>query len=143
MSLDDVADKIAIQELTARYNRAADSGDGDGFAATFTEDGVFVVRNGETESRREGKDVLREMIGGRPPGATVHVTADSIIEIDGDEARQWSTGILNRRGEPGTPISYTVGRYTDRLERRDGSWRFAERIVELDGANEGFLIREP
>ena len=37
-----VADKIAIRELTARYNHAIDEGRVDEWVATFTDDGTFV-----------------------------------------------------------------------------------------------------
>lgn len=35
------ADRMEIHELIARYNRAVDGGDADGWVKTFTEDGVF------------------------------------------------------------------------------------------------------
>ena len=35
------SDKIEIQELVARYNRAIDSGDVEGWVDTFLPDGVF------------------------------------------------------------------------------------------------------
>ncbi len=34
-------DYFEIQQLYARYNNAIDSGDAEGWAATFTSDGVF------------------------------------------------------------------------------------------------------
>ena len=36
-------DRARIRELTARYNRCFDDGDPEGFADTFTEDGVMEV----------------------------------------------------------------------------------------------------
>ena len=39
-------DYVEIQQLYARYNNAIDSGDAEGYAATFTPDGVFNNFNG-------------------------------------------------------------------------------------------------
>ena len=41
-----LVDRAQIRELTARYNRCFDDGDPEGFAATFTEDGVMEVDGG-------------------------------------------------------------------------------------------------
>ena len=46
-------DRARIRELTARYNRCFDDGDPEGFAATFTEDGVMEVAGGPSTSGRE------------------------------------------------------------------------------------------
>ena len=35
-------DKVEIQELISRYNKAIDTGDAESWAATFTDDGEFV-----------------------------------------------------------------------------------------------------
>ncbi|MGH9028446.1 MAG: nuclear transport factor 2 family protein, partial [Acidimicrobiales bacterium] len=43
-----VIDRTEIRELTARYNRCFDDGDSEGFAATFTDDGVMEVTGGFT-----------------------------------------------------------------------------------------------
>jgi hypothetical protein len=39
-------DYLEIQQLYARYNMAIDSGDAEGYAATFVKDGVFNTFNG-------------------------------------------------------------------------------------------------
>ena len=48
-------DYIDIQQLYARYNIAIDTGDGEGWAATFTPDGVFNNTN-------KGHDALVQFI---------------------------------------------------------------------------------
>jgi 3-phenylpropionate/cinnamic acid dioxygenase small subunit len=42
----DVADRLAIEDLYARYCVALDTGDEEGWVATFTEDGEFYGRGG-------------------------------------------------------------------------------------------------
>jgi uncharacterized protein (TIGR02246 family) len=137
--LAELSAKLEIQELTARYNLAADTGDGDGVAATFTPDGTFVIHGGGTTRTISGHAELNAMVAGRALGVTVHVTADSIIELDGDVAEQRCTLILNRRIPEDGRISHRIGRYVDRVERTPGGWKFANRVMYMDTENEGFI----
>jgi hypothetical protein len=137
--LEQVSAKLEIQELTARYNLCADNGDGEGVAATFTPDGTFVIHGGGTTRTISGHDELDAMVAGREAGATVHVTADSIIELDGDVAEQRCTLILNRRLPEEGRISHRIGRYVDRLQRTADGWKFAGRVMYMDMDNEGSI----
>ncbi len=54
-------DKIEIQELVIRYNRAIDSGDAVGWVDTFTADGVFEsLRVGTFTGREELRRLATE-----------------------------------------------------------------------------------
>jgi len=57
-----------------------------------------------------------------------------IIELDGDGAssRCYVTVFQQTEVLPLQPIA--AGRYLDRFERRDGEWRFADRLIT------GFLL---
>lgn len=126
--LAELRDRFEIRELTARYNRASDTGDGEGFAGTFTADGVLVMA-GQTLCTGAGELVA---FAGKPRG-TVHVTTDSVISLDGDEATQECTLILFRRARDGSSVRLeTTGRYEDELVRTQGGWRFRRRSVLLD-----------
>ena len=65
---------------------------------------------------------------------TKHVTTNVIIEADEEAgtavSRAYFTVLQARPRLPLQPI--TSGRYSDRFERRDGQWRFAERRVRVD-----------
>jgi uncharacterized protein (TIGR02246 family) len=128
-------DRAQIEELTARYNRAFDDGDPDGFAATFTDDGVMAVEGGPTTT---GATALAEMCRHTPYGV-VHVTVDPIVEVDGDRAVQSVALLVVQRPAPDAPREERVselrrtGRYTDELVRTADGWRFARRTVTLDG----------
>jgi uncharacterized protein (TIGR02246 family) len=130
-----LVDRARIRELTARYNRCFDDGDVEGFAATFTEDGVMEVAGGFTVSGRAG---LEEMCRSTPYGI-VHVTADATVEVDGDRAVQDTTILVLQRPKPDAAPEERVsslsrtGRYHDELVRTEGGWRFARRTVTLDG----------
>lgn len=128
-------DRAQIRELTARYNRCFDDGDPEGFAATFTEDGVMEVGGGFTVS---GRDALADMCR-RTPYGVVHVTVDATVEVDGDRATQYVTILVLSRPTPDaepdarrSTIERT-GRYADELVRTTGGWRFAKRSAVLDG----------
>jgi len=128
-------DRTRIRELTARYNRCFDDGDVDGFAATFTEDGVMEVLGGFTVSGRAG---LAEMCR-RTPYGVVHVTADATVEVDGDRAIQDMTILVLARPKPDAAPAERIsalqrsGRYHDELVRTADGWRFSRRTVSLDG----------
>jgi uncharacterized protein (TIGR02246 family) len=126
-------DSARIRELTARYNRCFDDGDPDGFAATFTPDGVMEV---DGTFRVDGTEALAEMVRHTPYGV-VHVTVDATVEVDGDTAVQdVKLIVLSRPGpdsKPGTKATLTnTGRYHDELVRTADGWRFAHRTAFLD-----------
>ncbi len=66
---------------------------------------------------------------------TRHITANPIIEIDGDTATVRSVYIVLQQA-PDSPMQAVIsGRYHDTLRRIDGRWRFVERgfLVDLVG----------
>ena len=123
-----VQDQLAIRELTARYNRAVDDVQSDEFAGTFTEDGEFWIgRDGRVVAGREAIARMSRAGGyGR-----VHMTFDSIVEVDGDSATQLCNALIGKRSagrEPGSSHWTTTGRYEDELVRTAEGWRFRKRI---------------
>ena len=66
---------------------------------------------------------------------TRHITANPIIEIDGDTATVRSVYIVLQQA-PDSPMQAIIsGRYHDTLRRIEGRWRFVERgfLVDLVG----------
>jgi len=130
-----LVDRTRIRELTARYNRCFDDGDPEGFAATFTEDGVMEVVGGPTTS---GREALAEMCR-RVPYGIVHVTVDATVEVDGNRAVQDVTLLVVARPAPDTPAHakssrlQRSGRYHDELVRTPEGWRFSRRTAIMDG----------
>lgn len=124
-------DRMQILELIARYNRAHDSDDTEGWLDTFTDDAVFVT----SSSTNEGRRGLRHFFvdgGERIPGVR-HVTYNSVIEaVDGDpdRARMQSDLIVLRAGQP--PEFLLTGSYDDTLRRSEDGWRFERREVRRD-----------
>jgi len=127
-SLSELADRLAIRELTARYNRAFDDVDPDAYARVFTEDGVLEV-DGEPIA---GREALIETVRATGYGI-VHITSDAIVAIDGDAAVQECTLLTARRAQDRSENAFlATGRYRDELVRTPDGWRFKRRSVTMD-----------
>jgi uncharacterized protein (TIGR02246 family) len=119
-------DRAAIGDLLARYCHSFDTGDTDGVAGLFTEDGVFdpgVAGFGPFE----GREVIRDFVGTMPAGVMHHMTTDAAYDVDGDVATGVASFIVASKG-----ALVTVGRYHDDLARVDGAWRIRRRVAVGD-----------
>ena len=135
-------DRQAIVDCIHRYARGVDRGDEDLVRSAYHPDAV------EDHGALIGG--LDELIGflaaaHRPfPGYQRYVTNTS-VDLDGDlaHAESYYLCVLRRDGEGG--LLANGGRYVDRLERRDGEWRIARRVVvmEWEGTVQGGAPRHP
>ena len=124
-------DKTEIRELVSRYNKAIDTGDADGYAATFTADGEFVGIVGTFK----GRDELRAFAADYATNPDMadfasaqHWVTNLVVDGGGDDATAFSHLMMVKPdGEAGSII--LVGHYDDTLRRVDGAWRFARRVV--------------
>ena len=121
-------EKLAIQELFARYAHAIDDLKPEVWVECFTPDGVFQVgtraMRGQTALRGYA-DVHIEEIRCR------HMMTNFLYEVNGDEA----TGQCSMLATLATAGGYKIfaqGRYVDRLVKHEGAWRIAHRKVETD-----------
>lgn len=122
-------DYIDIQRLYARYNVAIDTGDGEGWAGTFTADGVFGNTN-------KGHDALVQFI------------RDWREKRDGANRRHWNSNLVltpTAEGANGSiylillniavrPAAIVTGMYEDTLVKTPQGWRFKTRVVRGDPA---------
>ena len=123
-------DYIDIQQLYARYNLAIDTGDAEGWASTFTPDGVF---NNSTR----GHDALVQFI---------HNWRD---KLNGANRRHWNTNLVITPAPGGASgsvylllldigvrpaVAGTTGMYEDALVKTPQGWRFKTRVVHGDPA---------
>ena len=123
------ADRLDILDLTARYNHAIDSGDGEGWAQTFTPDGVFKSARGEIVGRADLAKFATDWFAGSEDTRR-HWVCNQIVEVDGDVATQRAYLQLVRSGSEPTILS--TARYEDRLVRGDSGWPFVQRHVMAD-----------
>jgi uncharacterized protein (TIGR02246 family) len=126
-----VEDHLEIQNLVARYCHAIDSGDGDAFAAAFTESGVLDAG----QLQLEGRPALRTFAEQLPQvhRAPRHVASNLVIDGDGDGATlQAYVQMFVLAGEPPRQEIAASGRYADELVREDGRWVFTRRVFTRD-----------
>jgi len=117
-------DRLDILDLLARYNYAIDDGDGDAWAASFTQDGVFTSPSGIFA----GREALRKFANEYQRGG-LHVTSNHIITGDGNDAKMrcYLQLVTAPRGEK--PEIRFCGRYADVLVKTGAGWRFKTRTV--------------
>ncbi|SHU51288.1 Ring hydroxylating enzyme beta subunit [Mycobacteroides abscessus subsp. abscessus] len=135
MSLQHLADKLAITELLYRYAELIDAGDFDGV-------GELLGRSrfgGPTSGSVEGRNMIANTFArttrrfpdhGNTP-RTRHLVLNPIVELDGDTAHARSTFCVVQQTDtvPLQPI--VVGRYADTFARDDAGWYFTERVVDV------------
>ncbi|HEY6532102.1 MAG TPA: nuclear transport factor 2 family protein [Acidimicrobiales bacterium] len=126
-AVQELLDKQAIRELTARYSRAADRADAELMASVFHPDAVYDPGGGHA--------MTGETIGAQIVEMLLTMMASSIHQVGGQ--------LIEVRGDTAVGETYTSGqhvladgqrlrtqtRYLDRFERRDGEWRIANRQV--------------
>ena len=124
----DVADKLAIQELFARYAHAIDDLDPAAWVACFAADGIFQVgtraMQGATALRGYADVHVREI-------RCRHMMSNFLYTVRGDEAAGQCSMLATLATAGGYRI-FAQGRYVDHLVRQDGVWRIAHRKVETD-----------
>ncbi len=126
-------DKLEIRQLLERYMRYNDDRAADQLVELLDEDVRFQVV-GKVYAGREEVRKLFSMADPNPPPWTepgellkqpgsVHISSNPIIDVDGDTATAETDFLVVNRDEHGRAYSSLVGRYRDRLRRRqDGRW---------------------
>lgn len=142
----EMRDRIEIEDLLWRYTRALDTNDADAYAAVYTADGQF----GAGPAATKGRDALRKMVAdlkagnaaaaakGTPRPPLYHMTANHRITFTGkDTARVeayyiTASSALNAAAAGGTAVPLrvvAVGRTVDDLVRVNGQWLIKTRNV--------------
>jgi uncharacterized protein (TIGR02246 family) len=124
----DWVEKLAIQELCARYCHTIDAQDSEGWALCFTPDGVFefdgwAIRG--REALREYAEVHARVMRCR------HMTLNCLYEVEGDQATGRSTTLVTLATGGGYKI-LGQGVYHDRLVKAGGAWTIASRRLRTD-----------
>ncbi|HVN52593.1 MAG TPA: nuclear transport factor 2 family protein [Acidimicrobiales bacterium] len=133
-------DKLEIRELLERYMRHNDDRAADKLVELLDEGVRFQVMG----RVYVGRDAVRELIASGPgdpphwtePGAllrqpgSTHVASNPVIEVDGDAATAETDFVVLRRDSDGRATVRLLGRYRDRLRRRDdGQWVITTRTA--------------
>ncbi|MGC1305072.1 MAG: nuclear transport factor 2 family protein [Caulobacteraceae bacterium] len=152
-----MSDEREVQQVLARYVRAADHRDGAAMASLFLPEGtveLFYNEAGTPAPMGElvgaaaiGVAVATMMKPHPPRGWSHHTTHDPIIEVDGDTATLdaqfvvfnivgaekpeggWPKGVS---GAQGTIVPIETGYYRPTLKKVDGRWMMAQHRIYLD-----------
>ena len=118
------------------YSMLNDAGDFQAMADMFTDDGVF-ARPSQGDVLIRGKAAILAAYTSRPPRFTRHLITSVVVTVeDADNARALSYLSLHT-GQPveGLPRpaepAFLIGDFKDRFVRRDGVWKFRERLGSL------------
>ena len=118
-------EKLAIQELCARYCHTIDSQDSEGWAQCFTPDGVFEFDGWAIRGRpalAEYAEVHARVMRCR------HLTLNCLYEVSGDRATGHSTTVVTLATEGGYKI-LGQGAYEDQMVKEGGRSHIAHRRV--------------
>jgi hypothetical protein len=124
-------DRLYISDLYARQAWALDTGDVDGYVATFAPDGVLnlaEVYRGHGEIRHFAESFRKQDVG--LPGGQHHI---SQLVLNGDGARCSARAYVMRTYRlPGRIRNNTMiiwaGYYTDTLTKLEGRWLIQEQV---------------
>jgi uncharacterized protein (TIGR02246 family) len=133
-------DRALIEDLQARYMFAFDYGDPEGYAGTFTSDGVLDYGGGEIKGREAiakfiaaGRKRTEEARAKTPPGQqpTVgrHIINNMVIKVDGNKAHGVAYWTHMTSGADGRGTVDFFGHYEDEMVKVDGEWLFARRRI--------------
>jgi hypothetical protein len=126
-----LADRLAIQDVLCRYARGIDRCDEAVLRAVWWPGATADYGNGAGDAGDWSGAVVTALGAMR---RTQHFLGNMLIEIDGDgaTAETYCRAYHEIDGTGGPEEMEVGGRYLDRLEKRDGEWRIAQRRYVLD-----------
>jgi len=136
VTMENLLDRIQIEDLLVRYYYELSQGDAHGMADYFTEDALLDVDS----TIATGRDAIAALYGGgsgdteREPGPQNHMLlTNPVIKLYGDRATAhviW-TGVQNE-GVGKCPSLYEQGREDTELVKIDGKWLISKRYISSD-----------
>ena len=133
-------DRVAVEDVMARYVWAVDSLDPEGYVAVFTDDAVIDSNGSISKGHEEIRKIVTGLIQrrddnkakGLPPSNLHHVISNVRITFPkpGEALHQsyWQTVI---RDKDGKMIPAAMGRSEDRLVKRNGKWLIQRRTLTV------------
>ena len=124
-TLQAMAGRAAVQDLTIRQHRALETADLTTWIGTFVVAGVLVLPGRDPIC---GHAALQQWFASAPRPAAVHLV-DSVVRIDGVRGSQESRALVSNAASPdGLPWGKAVPMVDDVIYER-GRWYFARRQV--------------
>lgn len=137
-------DRLAIEDCVHTHARGHDRFDVEMMTACYHEDGIDEHGAAAIHS---GPDYGEWANATHARGAllNLHNITTHTCEITGDTAHAESYVLVGLLNPDGVSVRFINGRYVDRLEKRDGTWRIALRRCTLDFMLQGdaSLLKSP
>jgi uncharacterized protein (TIGR02246 family) len=133
-------DRIAVEDVMARYVWAVDSLDAEGYVAVFTDDAVIDSNGSISRGREEIRKIVTSLIQrrddnkakGLPTSNLYHVISNVRITFPKPgEALHESYWQTVRRDQDGKMTAAAMGRSEDRLVKRNGTWLIQSRRLTV------------
>jgi hypothetical protein len=145
--LEQLADRLLIQEVQNRYALAHDLTDPAMYASVFAEDaelvsGGNVLAKGRDAMYAIGESDRKRFNAGAQPnersfGVMRHVVTNSVIDITSDTTATAFCYVLTVVNEEGVgPQIMSVGRYEDEFAKVNGQWLISRRLIAMDMGNQ-------
>lgn len=132
MTLQQIADRIEIDDLLTRYATALDAKDWDLWSSCFLPEAAidYTAAGGIKGTVPQVRQWLSEVMASFP--VTQHLVTNRAVQVDGDSAKCRSAlfNPMGMKDAEGLFFFFDGGYYRDRLLRTAAGWRIAERIEE-------------
>ena len=129
MTMDDRAE---IAALLDRHQLCIDLRDNDGYAAVYTDDGLYESPFAKAGGTPELVEMMARLHASGFTAGKRHFSGPSLVTIEGDRATAVSSWWAAET-EPG-PALFATGTYVDELVRVNGRWKIASRRQTVDSA---------
>jgi len=133
-------DRIAVEDVMARYVWAVDSFDADGYLAVFTDDAVIDSNGSISRGHAEIRKIVTNLIQRRDENRAKGLPASNLYHMVSNvritfpkpgEALHQSYWQTVRRDKDGRMIAAAMGRSEDRLVKRNGKWLIQSRTLTV------------
>ena len=132
MDLQEISDRLEIQDVLARYSHAIDTMQWDLLDELFTDDADidYTSMGGIRGTLAEQKAFLESSLPTIFSRGFQHLAATTLFDIEGDEARIRTICFNPMVFEDGKHVLFCGMWYQDTLVRVDGAWRIKTRVQD-------------
>ena len=147
LSLQEISDRLELQDLVVRYSTSVDRRDWDLYESLFTADAIIDYT--QVGGVRGGPHEVAQWLAQVMPtfAAYQHLVSNVELTIDGDAAtgRAMLFNPMGCQTANGVQVALIGLWYNDRFRRTEDGWRFTERVEELSWQRDwppGFLPQQ-
>jgi ketosteroid isomerase-like protein len=127
--LDEMESRVAISDLVAGYCEGVDRKNLDRFMSLWHDDAEYLIPGGRGDFI--GLDRIREsqVVIGKAWKETYHFTTNHTVTFSSPDRAEGRSDVYAMCTHQDGQVSLVGGTYEDVYERRDGTWKYAKRLV--------------